>query len=201
MSAGPAWMLRMHTPFRHMSCILSMQGLHEDGASNAILSPFHELQTKYEAATAEAPRAARNRAGRAGAAARVEVCSVRRNEALASVLNIVGLAEDEEEELGQRKAQRTQSGKHSARRPKDARGKFADALESACPIRRSANDKRPHGAWEADTYPYWGMGGMGTPATLFVKLSFCYFTLFYTTTDATPTAVESYARSQVSLPR
>ena len=58
--------------------------------SNAILSPYHALQTKYEVATAEAPRTARRRAGRVeDEAARDDVCKERLNDAFARVLNIV----------------------------------------------------------------------------------------------------------------
>ena len=61
----------------------------EGAASNAILCPYQELQTKYEVATAEAASTARARGERVDAAVRVEVCRARLKEVLANVLNIV----------------------------------------------------------------------------------------------------------------
>ena len=66
-----------------------MEHSQEGAASNAILCPYQELQTKYEVATAEAASTARARAGRVDAAVRVEVCRARLKDVLANVLNIV----------------------------------------------------------------------------------------------------------------
>ena len=62
----------------------------DDEESNAILSPYHAFQAKYPVATAEAPRAARRRAGCAeDEAARDDVCIERLSDAFARALNIV----------------------------------------------------------------------------------------------------------------
>lgn len=61
-------------------------------ASNAILCPYQEFQTRYEVATAETPSTARRRVfGRADAAGRDKVWRDR-EEALASVRNILARA-------------------------------------------------------------------------------------------------------------
>ena len=82
--------------------------LQEAGASNAILWPYQAFQTKYDVATAEAPRTARRRAGRAEAAGREAVCSERLSDAVARVRNMSvagrrggGKARVEEERSGQ----------------------------------------------------------------------------------------------------